>query len=309
MAEPHAGSVKVSPVAARLIREAGKEDKLRGARGQIPLSPLDFLTVLLFFCGSADAEVKGAALAALRKLSPEVVTECLCSPDIHPRHLDLLARAKWSDGSVATRIFSHPATSAETMTFLRSKGVVPASHPEEPVVEEMEEPAREPEPDESPDQPDCGDDGNEEDDEPDPESEEFKSKYQLVLGMGVSDKIKMALTGDKEWRTLLIKDANKLVSGAVVKNPRITDGEILTIAKSNIQNDEIVRVICANKDWMKVYAIKKAMVENHKTPLAVALRQMNFLTDKDLASLGKSKNVSSVISTAAKKTLLGRKKK
>jgi len=124
--------------------------------------------------------------------------------------------------------------------------------------------------------------------------------------MGVAEKIKIALTGDKEWRSLLIKDSNKLVSGAVVKNPRITEAEILSIAKSKIQNDEIVRLICMNKEWLKNYQIRKAMVENHKTPLPNALRLMTTLTEKDLAALAKSKNVSTVIATQARRLLLNK---
>ena len=46
----------------------------------------------------------------------------------------------------------------------------------------------------------------------------YVSKYQLALEMGVSEKIKMALTGDKEWRNIFLKDPNKLVSSAVMKN-------------------------------------------------------------------------------------------
>jgi hypothetical protein len=141
------------------------------------------------------------------------------------------------------------------------------------------------------------------------DEDEFRSKYQLSQQMGVGDKIKMALTGDKEWRNILLKDANKLVSGAVVKNPRITEGEILTIAKSNVQNDEIMRVICANKEWVKIYMIRKALVENHRTPLPVALRFMASLTEKDLAFLAKSKNVSTVIAGQARRALISKNKR
>ncbi len=57
------------------------------------------------------------------------------------------------------------------------------------------------------------------------------SKYQELQEMAVSEKIKMALTGDKEWRTLLIRESNKQVHTAVLKNPRITEGEVLAVAK------------------------------------------------------------------------------
>jgi len=83
---------------------------------------------------------------------------------------------------------------------------------------------------------------------------------------------------------------------------------VLTIAKSAIQNDEIMRVICSNKEWIKNYNIRKALVENSKTPLPHALRYMASLSEKDLSSLAKSKNVSSVISTQARRLISNKKK-
>lgn len=140
------------------------------------------------------------------------------------------------------------------------------------------------------------------------EEEEYRSKYQQAQTMGVGEKIKMAMTGDKEWRSILIRDSNKLVNGAVVKNPRITEPEILSISKSVIQNDEIIRVICQNKEWIKNYEIRRALILNNKTPLPVALRYMGFMTEKDLSSMAKSKNISSVLANQARRMLSNKKK-
>jgi hypothetical protein len=302
MTGPASHTVKVSPVAARLIRDAAKEEKLRGVRGEISLSPDDYFTLLYFCCGSVDAEVKGSAVKALRALSVETIAGYLQSDDPHPRIVDLFARARFGEPEIAGILAGHSVILPETLRFLQEKGAVPVA---EPLPEEqaagLEDPA-------------AGDDAPEQEEERDEEqvaeeeNEEFKSKYQLAQTLGVSEKIKMALTGDKEWRSILIKDANKLVNGAVIKNPRISDGEVLALAKSTIQNDEIIRVICANKEWMKIYPIKKAMVENHKTPLPKALRLLAQLNDKDVGSISKSKNVSTVISSNARKILMTRKK-
>ena len=142
----------------------------------------------------------------------------------------------------------------------------------------------------------------------DEEDEQYLSKYKIAMIMGIGEKIKMALTGDKEWRAILIKDANKLVSGSVIKNPRITDGEILNILKVGVQNDEIIRLICANKEWVKNYLIRKALIACPKTPLPNALRYLATMTVKDLAGYAKSKNISSVIVTQARRILLTKKR-
>ena len=119
----------------------------------------------------------------------------------------------------------------------------------------------------------------------------------------------MALTGSKEWPTVLIKDTIKPICCAVLKNPRITEAEILAIARSAVQYDDIIRLICANREWVKKYPIRKALVENHRTPLPVALKLLATLGEKDLTFLAKNKNISTVISTQARKMSLAKKQK
>ena len=69
-----------------------------------------------------------------------------------------------------------------------------------------------------------------------------------------------------------------------------------------------MRAICINREWLKNYQIRKALVMNCKTPLPAALRFLATLTDKDIAFLAKSKNVSTVVSTQARRLILNKKK-
>jgi hypothetical protein len=215
------------------------------------------------------------------------------APETHAYLLEILSRLHVKDVGIGEKIASHPAASMETLEFLSMHGVGAATELYAAASCLMELPEGE----------------GEAPEEEEMDEEEFKSKYQLAQSMGVSEKIKMALTGDKEWRGILIKDSNKLVSGGVIKNPRITESEVLTLTKSAVQNDEIIRVICSNREWLKNYNIRKALVENSKTPLPNALRFISTLNDKDLASLAKSKNVSSVISTQAKRMIINKNKR
>ncbi|MEK7713719.1 MAG: hypothetical protein AAB302_03165, partial [Deltaproteobacteria bacterium] len=50
--------------------------------------------------------------------------------------------------------------------------------------------------------------------------EKHKSIYQLILTMGISAKVQLALKGNKEARSILVKDPNKLVCSAVMKSPK-----------------------------------------------------------------------------------------
>jgi hypothetical protein len=293
-------TLRLSPAAAVYARgDAPKQEKLKAARGEVPFSANDLGTLLLFLSFDADPEVKGAAVHSLREMPHDLLTAIADSRETHPKVLDLLARLHYGKGDIAEKLLHHPAVEPRTVEFLVSKGVaIPA---EIPAVIFLE--ACNPEV-----EADVGETCAPEEDGGGEEEEEYKSKYKLCQELGVGEKIKIALSGDKEWRSILLKDSNKLVSGAAIKNPRITEGEVLAIAKSKVQNDEIMRVICMNKEWLKNYQIRKALVENSKTPLPNALRFMSTLTEKDLAALAKSKNVGTVISTQARRILMSKKK-
>jgi hypothetical protein len=295
-------TLKISAATAPYIRsDAAKADKMKAARGEVFLSVNDLVVLLFYLCHDRDKEIKVAALQSVRDLAEPQLMAVIELADANPWVLDMIARLHFSKQTVAGLIAAHPNCNDGTRRFLAEKGIAaPIDGEDDASGDDFgREVAEE------------GKQGSilTDDEEFCEDEDEFRSKYQLSQQMGVGDKIKMALTGDKEWRNILLKDANKLVSGAVVKNPRITEGEILTIAKSNVQNDEIMRVICANKEWVKIYMIRKALVENHRTPLPVALRFMASLTEKDLAFLAKSKNVSTVIAGQARRALISKNKR
>jgi hypothetical protein len=127
------------------------------------------------------------------------------------------------------------------------------------------------------------------------------SKYQLVMELKVAEKIKIAMTGDREWRKILIKDPNKMVHGAVLRNGRITEAEVIMVARNKSASDEMVRLILLNREWMKNYEIRKALVTHPKTPLPRALRFLGDLTLRDLKELMRNRNVSSAIASTARR--------
>ncbi len=129
-----------------------------------------------------------------------------------------------------------------------------------------------------------------------------------ISKMSVAEKIKLALMGNKEVRSILIKDSNKLVSTAVLKNPRITDGEIVKITQDKNVNEEIIRLICHNNNWTQNYAIKYNLVMHPKTPLPMALKFLSSLSLKDLANVAKSRNVPAALATSARKIIVSRSK-
>lgn len=127
--------------------------------------------------------------------------------------------------------------------------------------------------------------------------------YQKVQKMKVAEKIRLAMTGDKETRTLLIRDSNRLVQFAIINNPRISDGEVAMIANSKGVDDEVIRKITENREWMKLYQVRLGLVKNPKTPLPTAIKLISTLTDLDVKLLAKSKAVPMAVATAARRRI------
>jgi hypothetical protein len=121
-----------------------------------------------------------------------------------------------------------------------------------------------------------------------------------IMKMSVSEKIKLATLGNKEARTILLRDSNKLVCMAAATSPRITDGEIQGLANSRTVNADVLRYVYSSREFLKTYAIKMALVKNPKVPLPTALKLMLTLQEKDIKELARDRNVPQTIQAQAK---------
>ena len=126
-----------------------------------------------------------------------------------------------------------------------------------------------------------------------------KNIFQSVLSMSIVQKIKLAMIGNREARNILLNESNKVILKCVIKNPRITDEEVITLAASKTASEEILREIASKKEWMKNYAIKRSLTFNSKTPVQIALKYLNFMREKDVTILSRSKSVPGVIRSTA----------
>lgn len=127
-----------------------------------------------------------------------------------------------------------------------------------------------------------------------------QNAYIKISALNVGQKIKLALLGNREARAILVKDPNRIVSRAVLKNPRITDTEVVLIAQSKIVSDEILREISEGRKWTRLYQVKLALVTNPKTPPHISIGLLKQLREFDLRNLRWNKNLSGVVATAVK---------
>jgi hypothetical protein len=127
--------------------------------------------------------------------------------------------------------------------------------------------------------------------EEDEVSNERISMLTKVMRMGVKDRVKLGMKGDREARNILIRDPNKLVCSAVINNPRITEQEVEMIAAMRTVPEEVLRLIAMNRQWSRNYNVQLGLAKNPRTPLSNSMSIMNRLQIRDLTSLTKDRNV------------------
>ena len=133
---------------------------------------------------------------------------------------------------------------------------------------------------------------------------ESSTLYAQLLTMGVTEKVKLALRGNKEARMLLARDGSKTIRRYVLQNPRVTEEEIVAFARDRQTDEEMLRAIMNRREWMKAYQVRLALVRNPRTPLANAIRIMGTLLQRDVERIAKSRDVPQAVVAQARRTLL-----
>jgi len=126
-------------------------------------------------------------------------------------------------------------------------------------------------------------------------SAERVSLIRRIMFMNTKDRMKLAMKGDREARGILVRDSNKVVCSAVVKNPRITEQEIENIAAMRTVADEVLRIIAMNRTWVRSYVIIHNLARNPRTPVPTAMNILPRIRTKDLQSLTQNRNVSEAV--------------
>jgi len=134
--------------------------------------------------------------------------------------------------------------------------------------------------------------------------ERKQSLFERVRRMPVPERVKAALRGNKETRQILARDPVKLVQACVLKNPRMTLEEALTMAKNRSLHGELLRIIADQREWVRHYSVRLALVQNPKTPLQIGLTLLGGIHERDMRLLARSKNVPSVLQQQARRNLL-----
>ena len=128
-----------------------------------------------------------------------------------------------------------------------------------------------------------------------------ENALQKINHLDVKGRIQLALKGNKEERSLLIRDGTKVVALAVLEAPKLSDGEVEKFASQKNVLEAVLRQIPLKRRFMKNYKVVRNLVANPRTPLDLGLGLMKNLLIADLKNLSANKEVSETIRKLAMK--------
>jgi hypothetical protein len=134
-----------------------------------------------------------------------------------------------------------------------------------------------------------------------PDAGKRVNTVQKINALDVKGRIQLALKGNKEERSILIRDGTKVVALAVLEAPKLADGEVEKFASQKNVLEAVLRQIPLKRRFMKNYIVVRNLVANPRTPIDLSLGLMKNLLAPDLKNLSANKEVSETIRKLALK--------
>ncbi len=128
-----------------------------------------------------------------------------------------------------------------------------------------------------------------------------ENTVQKINHLDVKGRIQLALKGNKEERSLLIRDGTKVVALAVLEAPKLSDGEVEKFASQKNVLQAVLRQIPLKRRFAKNYIVVRNLVANPRTPLDLGLTLMKNLLTQDLKNLSANKEIAETIRKLALK--------
>jgi len=244
--------------------EVARDVRLLAARGVLAPRAQEQLALLAMLTEDGDPEIRGAAEATLAAIPNDSLAAFLGRSDV-------------PDG---------------LRDFFRLRGIEPVPGQEgtdEPLIDASGPP---------PNQESADAEGEAEGDD-----EARQGTAQKLGALNVAERMKAAMKGTKEERSILIRDPNKLVSVSVLSSPKLTESEVENFAKMANVSEEILRIIGQNRAWTKNYGVISGLAKNPKTPLGVSMNVVQRLNEKDLKLIAMDRNLQQPLKLAVRKRL------
>jgi hypothetical protein len=132
--------------------------------------------------------------------------------------------------------------------------------------------------------------------------------YIRLMNMTVPEKVKLALTGNKEERRVLLADGSKMVGLAVLRARGLTITEVEGFCGMRHLDADLFLKIGTMRDWIRRPLIALALVKNPKVPLSVSLPLVKRLSMRNLRNIARDRNLPEAVRAQARKFYIERRR-
>ncbi len=113
-------------------------------------------------------------------------------------------------------------------------------------------------------------------------------KMRLCKGAGV------------RLRNFLVRDPNPYIAKSALQMSTFTASEVERVARSRAVKEEVLEVIAKDRRFSRKYPVRRALVGNPKTPVAISLQILPGIAPRDLKSLRMDRNISDAVRSRAR---------
>lgn len=135
--------------------------------------------------------------------------------------------------------------------------------------------------------------------------EKNQNTWDRIRALSQMEKLLLAIKADRPERALLLQDNDPRVLLSLLRNPRLTVDEVARVAKSSFLTFQIADVISKTAQWMASLDVRLGLINNPKTPPALALRILPTLPEADVRAIARS-GTNMALKQAALRKLQGR---
>ena len=126
-----------------------------------------------------------------------------------------------------------------------------------------------------------------------------------IPGLGAGEKVAIARRAGPLLVSQLRHDNEPRVIGALLENPRLTEGGLIPLATSETARPEVLSLLARHPKWGSRYPVRVSLARNRRTPVQIALSILPLLRKQDLKGIEQDRRLNVAVRRRAA-VLLGR---
>ncbi|HEY0094188.1 MAG TPA: hypothetical protein VGB96_07685 [Archangium sp.] len=121
-----------------------------------------------------------------------------------------------------------------------------------------------------------------------------------LAAMTVTEKMQLALSGDREARAYLLRDTNKSLHVYVLRNPRLGLDEVIYAAKMSTLSVDALKLIAEHREWGVNSTVCTALARNPRTPVPLVLKLLPRIPIQEIRVIAKGQGRAPIVQAARK---------